>query len=151
MFRIEKRKAALIVGFGIALLLICIGVVFVIDTRFSLDPWGDGDVEALWYFLMGCLFFPGALRRYRAGRQGERKVPWYHRLDLIGCLIGLIFGFVFALSVVQKWVASVLMTSNSPAVSEGSLTILAIAMIAVNLCWIALVILLLYQMIKQIK
>ena len=151
MFRIEKRTFALMIGLGVALLLICIGIVFVIDAHFSLDPWGDGDVEALWYFLVGSIFFPGALRRYRAGRQGERKVPWYHRLDLILCLIGLVFGLVFALSVVQKWVDSVLMSNTSPVVGEGSLIALAIAVTAVNLCWIALVILSVYQMIKQIK
>jgi hypothetical protein len=151
MVRVETRKVVLMIGLGIALLLICIGVVFVIDTHFSLDPWGDGDVGALWYFLVGSIFFPGALRRYRAGRQRERKVPWYHRLDLILCLIGLVCGLVFALSVVQKWVESILMRNNSPVIGEGSLAVLAIAVSTVTFCWIALVILLFYQMIKQIK
>lgn len=149
MVRIEKRKIALMISLGIALMLLCIAVVFVIDTHFSLDPWGDGDVEVLWYFLVGSIFFPGALRRYRAGRQGERKVPWYHRLDLILCLIGLVFGPVFALSVVQKQVDSVLMSYNSPGVGEGSLTALAIAVTTVDLCWIALFLLFLYQGVKQ--
>lgn len=102
MIRIEKKKVALVIGLGAALMLICIGAVFVIDTHFSLDPWSDGDVEVLWYFLAGSIFFPRALRRYRAGRQGERKVPWYHRLDFILCLIGLVFGPVFVLSVIQN-------------------------------------------------
>jgi hypothetical protein len=66
MVRIEKKTIVLIMSLGIALMLLCIGVVFVIDTHFSLDPWGDGDVEVLWYFLVGSIFFPGALRRYRA-------------------------------------------------------------------------------------
>jgi hypothetical protein len=58
---------------------------------------------------------------------------------------------VFVLSVVQKQLDSVLMSYNSPGVGEGRLMALAIAVITVNLCWIALVILLLYQMLKQIK
>jgi uncharacterized protein YacL len=150
MFRIEKRKFALVIGLGVVLLLICIAVVFVIDTHFSLNPWGDGDVEALWYFLVGSMFFPGALRRYRAGRQAERKVPWYHRLDLILCLIGLVFGLVFAESVVQKWFEFDLIhgigSTHSPV-----FVALVIALITVYSCWIALVILLFSQMIKQIK
>lgn len=155
MSRIDKRKFVLLIGLGVALLLICLAVVFIIDAHFSLDPWGDGDVEALWYFLVGSIFFPGALRRYRAGRQAERKVPWYHRLDLILCLQGLVFGLVFALSVVQKWVWSVLTSdigpSHSPVFGEGSLIALAIAMTTVSLCWIALFILFIYQAIKQNK
>lgn len=149
MVQVEKRTMVLIISLGIVLMLICIGVVFVIDTHFSLDPWGDDDVEVLWYFLMGSIFFPGALRRYRAGRQGEQKVPWYQRLDLILCLIGLVFGPVFALSVVQKQVDSVLMSYNSPGVGEGGLTALAIAVTTVNLCWIALFLFFLYQGVKQ--
>lgn len=151
MVRIEKRKIALMISLGIALMLLCLGVVFVIDTHFSLDPWSDGDTEILWCFLLGSIFFPGALRRYRAGKQGERKVPWYHRLDFILCLIGLVSGLMFALSVVQKWVESVLMSADSPVIGEGSLTALLIVMIIVDLCWIALIILLLSQMIKQIR
>ncbi len=155
MFRVNTRSITQMIGLGMALLIICFAGVFVIDTHFSLDPWNDGDVGALWYFLVGCMFFPGALHRYQAGRQAERKVPWYHRLDLILCLIGLVFGLVFALSVVHKWVWSLFMSdsgpSHSPAVSEASLRALDIAVIIVNLCWIALVIVLFYQMIKQIK
>lgn len=65
--------------------------------------------------------------------------------------MGLVLGLMFALSVVQKWVDSVLMSNNSPVIGEGSLTALSIAVITVDLCWIALVLLLFYQMIKQIK
>lgn len=149
MMRIEKKKVALIIGLGVALMFICMGVVFVIDTHFSLDPWSDGGVEALWYFLIGCIFFPGAFRRYRAGRQGEQKVPWYHRLDLLLCLTGLALGPAFALSVVQKQVDSVLKSSNSPIIGEGTLTALSIAVLSVHLCWIALFLLFLYQGVKQ--
>ena len=148
MSRIDKRKFALMIGLGVALLLICIAVVFIIDTHFSLDPWGDGDVEALWCFLVGSMFFPGALRRYRAGRQAERKVRWYQRLDLLACLIGLAFGLVFAESVVQKWFEFDLIhgigSTHSPV-----FVALVIALITVYSCWIALVILLIYQAIKQ--
>src|SRR5579884_711194 len=145
MIRIEKRKAALMISFGVALLLICIGVVFVIDTHFSLDPWGDSDVEALWFFLVSCIFFPGALRRYRAGRQGERKVSWYHRIDLILCLIGLAYGLEFVLSVVHKWVWSLFMSDTGSSRLLTILTALDIATIAVIFCWIALLVLALYQ------
>ncbi len=151
MVRVETRKVILMIGFGIALMLICVAVVFVIDTHFALDPWGDGDIEVLWYFLIGSMFFPRALRRYRAGRQTELKVPWYRRVDLILCLIGLVFGPTFALSVVQKWVEFVLMNDNVMVFSEGGLRALDVAVITVNLCWIALTILLFYQMIRQIK
>lgn len=151
MFLLNRRKRVLVIGLGVVLLLICVAIVFVIDTHFSLNPWSDGNVEALWYFLIGCILLPGALRRYRAGRQGEQKVPWYRRLDLILCLIGLVFGLVFALSVVQKWVESVLMSTNFPIISTGDLTALAIAWIVITLCWVALVVLLFFQMFKQIK
>lgn len=155
MVQVETRKVVLMIGLGVALLLVCIAVVFVIDVHFSLDPWGDGDVEMLWYFLVGSMFFPGALRRYRAGRQAERKVPWYHRLDLILCLIGLVSGLVFAVSVVQKWVWSVLTSDIGPPhpliVTEGHLRTLAITMTIIYLCWIAMVILLIYQALKQMK
>ena|SRR5258708_40197661 len=103
MFRVETRKVVLMIGLGVALLIICLAVVFVIDTHLSLDPWRDDDVEMLWFFLVGSIFFPGALRRYRADRRAERKVPWYRRPDLLLCLIGLVSGPVFALSLVQKW------------------------------------------------
>lgn len=152
MVRVTTRSHILLIGLGVALMGICFGVVFVIDTHFSLDPWNDSDVEALWYFLVGCIFFPGALRRYRAGRQGEPKVPWYHRLDLIGCLIGFAFGLEFILSGVRKWMWSLLMNDmHSPIVNEGSLRALDMAILMVILCWIILVLFLFYQKIKQIK
>ena len=150
MSRIDKRKFALMIGLGVALLLICLAVVFIIDAHFSLDPWGDSDVEALWCFLVGSLFFPGALRRYRAGRQAERKVPWYHRLDLIACLIGLVLGLVFAESVVQKWFEFDLFHGTG-STSSPVFVALGIALITVSLCWITLVILFIYQALKQNK
>jgi len=101
---------------------------------------------------VGSIFFPGALRRYRAGRKGERTIPWYQRIDLILCLIGLVFGLMFALSLVQKWVWSVLMNNTAPPmVNERSLNILAVAVTSVDLCWIALIGVLFFQMVKQIK
>jgi len=151
MSQLIQRKTVLAIGLAMLLLLICMAIVFVIDTHFSLDPWSDGDIGALWYFFVGCIFFPGALRRYRTDRQGERKVPWYRRLDLIFCLIGLVLGLEFALSVVQKWVESVLMSNNSRVIGTGSVTALDIALITVTLCWIALTLLLFFQMIKQNK
>jgi hypothetical protein len=148
MFRIDKRKRAFMIGLGVVILLICIAAVFVIDTHFSLDPWGDGDVEALWYFLVGSMLFPGALRRYRVGRQAERKVRWYQRLDLLLCLIGLAFGLVFAESVAQKWFEFDLIHGISSTHSPAYVA-LVVALITVYSCLLALVIVLIYQAIKQ--
>lgn len=148
MFRSDKKKIALMIGLGAALLGLCIAVVYVIDTHFSLNPWGDGDVEMLWYFVVGGIFFPGALRRYREGRQAEPKVPWYRHLDLILCLVGLVSGLAFILSVVQKWVESVL---ASAIVDQIYLTVLGLALVAVYTSWLALFILFIVQVIKQNK
>lgn len=148
MVQIKTRKVLLMIGLGIALLLICIAVVYVIDMHFSLDPWGDGDVNALWSFLVGSLLFPGAFRRYRAGRQAERKVHWYQRLDLLMCLIGLAFGLVFAESVWQKWFEFNLI-HDTASTDSWFYVAMVIALIAVYSCWIFLIILLFYQAIKQ--
>ena len=162
MFRVETRKVVLMICLGVALLLICIAVVFAIDVHFSLDPWSDGEVEMLWFFLVGSMVFPGALRRYRAGRQAERKVPWYRRPELILCLIGLVSGLMFAVSVVQKWVWSVSTSNLGPSqpvidlglsqpliIANGHLNVLAIATATIDLCWFALVIVLIFQALKQ--
>lgn len=100
-------------------------------------------------FSDGQRLFPRSAPPLLSRQTGERKAPWHYRLDLIVRLIGLVFGPVFVLSVAQKQVDSVLISYNSPGVGEGSLTALTIAVITVNLCWIALAILLLYQMLKH--
>lgn len=146
MFRNIKSGFALLIGIGV-LLFISIAVVYAIDTHFSLNPWGDGDIEWLWYFLLGIIFFPGAFRRYRAGRQTEPRIPWHHRVDLMLCLLGLVFGLTFALSVVQKWINSLLM--SGVVIDNRIFTVMAIVLSAVDLCWIVLFILLIYRAIKQ--
>lgn len=153
MFRIEKRKVPQIVGLMVVLIIISIAIVMVIDAHFALDPWGDGDVTMLWYFLMGSIFFPGALRRYRVARQAEQKVSWYHRPDLILCLIGLVSGLIFALSVVQKWFEFVFINDtgspHSVAFTEGFLLALVIIRVVLYLCWIGLLIVLICYTINQ--
>ena len=153
MFRVETRKVVLMIGLGVALLIISLAVVFVIDTHLSLDPWRGGDVEMLWFFLVGSIFFPGALRRYRADRQAGRKGPWYRRPDLLLCLIGLVSGLVFAVSVVQKWFVFVFIkgigSTHPPVFAQGLLLALGMALFTVYLCWIALLTVLIYQAIKH--
>jgi hypothetical protein len=155
MFRTDTRKLVLAIGLGAALLILCIAAHLIIDAHFSSDPRSDMDAEMLWFFLVGSVFFPGALRRYRAGRQAEQKIPWYRRLDLILCLGALVSGLVFALSVVQKWFEFVLIqgigSTSSPVFSEGRLEALTIALLASYGCWIALLLLFIYQALKQRK
>src|SRR5579859_6485439 len=146
----QDKRILMFIGLGVILLLLSLAVVFIIDTHFSLDPWADEDVDTLCYFLMGCIFFPGALRRYRAGRRTEPNISWYQRLDLVACLIGLVFGPMFALSVVQKWIDSLFMLEPPPPIlSHINFTALGIAWIILTICWISLLILFLYQTIKQ--
>jgi hypothetical protein len=130
-----------------------LAVVFVIDTHLSLDPWRDGDVEMLWFFLVGSIFFLGALRRYRADRRAERKVSWYRRPDLLLCLIGLVSGSVFAVSLVQKWYVFVFIkgigSTHAPVFNKSLLLALGIALFTVYFCWTALLTVLIYQAIKR--
>ena len=151
MARIRKRKIALIVGLWIVIYLFSITVIYAIDTHFALNPWGDNDATILSYFLAGCFFFPGALRRYRRGRRGEQKIPWYHRPDFILCLIGLVDGPLFVLSVIQKWVDYILMSSDARIISIDNLHALNIALVIVTICWLALNILMVYSLVKRNK
>ena len=50
MSRFDTRNFALMIGLGVALLIVYLAVVFVIDAHFSLDPWRDDDADMLWYF-----------------------------------------------------------------------------------------------------
>ena len=155
MFRTDTRKLVLAITLGTVLLILCIAAALIIDTHFSSDPRYDDEAEMLWYFLVGSVFFPGVLRRYRAGRQAEQKIPWYRRLDLILCLGSLVSGLVFALSVVQKWFEFVLIhgigSTPSLVFGEGRLEALMIALTAFYGCWIALLLLFIYQALRQRK
>jgi hypothetical protein len=151
MVRRDTRKFVLMISFGVVLFILCAAVVFVIDTHFSLSPWGDEDATMLFYFVCGCIFFPGAFRRYKAGRKAEIKISWYRRPDFILCLVGLVSGLIFALSVLQKWVEYVLLHDDFVPFPLGRnfFTAEAIAIAVTYLSWLALLILFIYQGVKQ--
>lgn len=112
MFSLDVKQRILRIVLCIVLLLASAAVVFAIDPSLRSNFWNGWNdlngrqVVSLWLFLMGCLFFPGVFRRYRAGRQRERNIPWYRRLGVTFCLIALVSGLIFVNLVLQLWVVS---------------------------------------------
>lgn len=146
MLRNKKNELALLFGIA-APLPISMSVVYVIDTYLALNPWNNNDVQSFACFLAGIIFFPGALRRYRVERQSEHKVPWYQRIDLILCLIGLLFGPFFALSIIDRRLEFLLF--NGVIIDNRVFIALAILQSIIGVGQLALLMLVIYRAIRQ--
>lgn len=169
MFGMRAKKVALLIGLIAVFLVVSIAVVFAIDVHAHTVTWNDRRIELLWFFLVGCLFFPGVLHRYRTLRQRERNIPWYRRFDLTLCLLALVSGLLFAIIVIQELTVEAIYASHRAVIDLGPGTMmiyigsyqtnglfgsnnlvnaLTIALIVLDLCWLLLALFLLIQAIS---
>jgi hypothetical protein len=164
MSRTEVKNRVLLLGWGGALLLASIVVIFLTNTYFGSNPWSIGEIGLLWCFLASCVLL---LRHYRRGRrQGERRIAWYSHPDIVFCLLGIASGLLIALSDIQKWMfirsgrtmeidlvpprSTIGLDPFLSLLGAGDhMTILMIAAIMINLCWFVLALVLIIQFLKQ--
>lgn len=106
-------------------------------------------------FILGVIFFPSALRRYRMARREGIKVAWYQRLEILLCMYGLLSGPFCLLSLWLRWAE--FMTANNLTLSgpllfgNGNVRAMAGVDFVLSGSWLAFMILLLYQGFKWKK
>ncbi len=154
--RSDKVKIVLIVVSVLLLLACCIVAVLIIDSRLSVNPGtgSDNDVTFLFFFVLGCIFFPRAWHSYIVERRKKPTVVWYQRLNLVLCLIGLVSGLLFGSSVLQKWTLFVSMNNIAQYQSSmlvGDSWLLVIVNFIAIIVWVILLIVLVHQGVKRRK
>ncbi len=130
-----------------------VAIAIILNVAFPSTSGSGLESSFFAFFFLGSIFFPGRLKKYREARRDGSKVTWYQRLDLLLCLMGVSAGPCFILSVVHRWFEFVL---NNEAVSSSAMqsilrwmTGVAIALIFCIVLWLALIVLVLIQGIKQ--
>lgn len=169
MLQIEVKKILLLIGLGGILLCMSIAVISLINTHFWIHPFNVAEIVLFWFFLIGCVIFPNAFRRYQTERERrERKDAWYHYPGLIICLLGLLSGLLVTLSIIHTWILSSnrlpsdigleaipprTMIGLDPFFSilgaNGHFSTLMITAALLNLCWVVLALFLIAQVIKR--
>lgn len=140
--------------FGVDLLLDATLHIPYFDSNYS-NNYPDDPGSYILFFILGIVFFPGALRRYRKAQQKEAKVAWYHRWDLILCLYGSLSGPFCILSLWLRWAN--FMTTNDMKLSSPLLFgyktwwIMSSVDLVLSISWVALMGWMIYLGIKMRK